>query len=851
MKGARMFNVVRRCKRLLVCGMFAALAASSMFVAPARAQDCPKGHWETLDPPIASLNYMLVDGELFTHQRVGSTMHLLKHVPGQSWQFVAEIPGIGSVTRILRWQNRFVIIGNFLSVNGVPQPSPALIDATTYQLIPIAPADQALLTVPAGGPANSDTQFSVMNGQLFRYAQWSGWPSVFMAWTGTSWRTLTTTAVMNNPSISPTWMGLIFRNGNWYSYSFVVQPGPDYTYYYKYNAFTDRWDYVGLSMPSDTYPFGGGEISIGSVSHDQATNSPTAYGFVNYRVGGNTIQGWSFGQTPCSSLSSSFSSRINGGSVVGPDALVMGAFRFASYSTPGGCAASAVENMARVNVLTGNVYRIPQVAGNPGALPLSFVGAYAGGMLTRMNTGDIMVWKPGCGCQPHASLVPSLGTLPAAARLPAIAPLWYGGEFIAFGGRDSNGNDLGDTLVSNGGEWSVRNMPSPPPRADHAMATLHGDTTYLFGGKQADGTLLSDLWAYSGLNWYMPTTTNGPSARGGHTMAAWGTDLYVFGGFEREVLSPPILHKLTSTFFTQAWTTITAPGPSSRFAHVMAFDESRRGLVVFGGRGADNSLLGDTWFFNGAAWTPIAGPGPSPRDYATLHWDEDLYGLRLAGGRTASGPTDEQWLLRASGWQLLPARLPGGPRWAHASASDVNGNQIIAGGLSLTGASLDDTLIATSLPLVLSQPQHQSVSVGQSAIFSVQTSSPQFAYQWLRDGNDINVDPRFLGVNTPTLTITDVRLADGGDYSVRVSSCAGSIVSLAAALGVAPCDSIDFNNNGAFPEDQDVIDFFTVLAGGECSAGNSCNDIDFNNNGAFPEDQDVIDFFHVLAGGNC
>ncbi len=65
------------------------------------------------------------------------------------------------------------------------------------------------------------------------------------------------------------------------------------------------------------------------------------------------------------------------------------------------------------------------------------------------------------------------------------------------------------------------------------------------------------------------------------------------------------------------------------------------------------------------------------------------------------------------------------------------------------------------------------------------------------------------------------------------------------------CDAIDFNNNTVFPEDQDVIDFFNVLAGGDCSAGNTCNDIDFNNNTVFPEDADVIDFFNVLAGGEC
>jgi hypothetical protein len=65
-----------------------------------------------------------------------------------------------------------------------------------------------------------------------------------------------------------------------------------------------------------------------------------------------------------------------------------------------------------------------------------------------------------------------------------------------------------------------------------------------------------------------------------------------------------------------------------------------------------------------------------------------------------------------------------------------------------------------------------------------------------------------------------------------------------------PCSDIDFNNNGVFPEDQDVIDYFNVLAGGGCSTGD-CDSIDFNGNGVFPEDQDVIDYFNVLAGGAC
>ena len=73
---------------------------------------------------------------------------------------------------------------------------------------------------------------------------------------------------------------------------------------------------------------------------------------------------------------------------------------------------------------------------------------------------------------------------------------------------------------------------------------------------------------------------------------------------------------------------------------------------------------------------------------------------------------------------------------------------------------------------------------------------------------------------------------------------------LLPAIVPATCDSIDFNRNNIFPEDQDVVDFFQVLTGGNCPQP-TCNDIDFNNNQVFPEDQDVIDFFNVLAGGDC
>jgi hypothetical protein len=67
---------------------------------------------------------------------------------------------------------------------------------------------------------------------------------------------------------------------------------------------------------------------------------------------------------------------------------------------------------------------------------------------------------------------------------------------------------------------------------------------------------------------------------------------------------------------------------------------------------------------------------------------------------------------------------------------------------------------------------------------------------------------------------------------------------------VPTCDGVDFNNNGLFPEDQDLVDLLVVLAGGACSSA-TCNDIDFNNDGLFPSDEDLVAYLRVLAGGSC
>jgi hypothetical protein len=65
-----------------------------------------------------------------------------------------------------------------------------------------------------------------------------------------------------------------------------------------------------------------------------------------------------------------------------------------------------------------------------------------------------------------------------------------------------------------------------------------------------------------------------------------------------------------------------------------------------------------------------------------------------------------------------------------------------------------------------------------------------------------------------------------------------------------PCDDLDFNGDGVFPDIQDVNDFIAVFGGGTCPTG-TCDDIDFNNDGVLPDSQDLLDFIFVFGGGTC
>ncbi len=121
--------------------------------------------------------------------------------------------------------------------------------------------------------------------------------------------------------------------------------------------------------------------------------------------------------------------------------------------------------------------------------------------------------------------------------------------------------------------------------------------------------------------------------------------------------------------------------------------------------------------------------------------------------------------------------LPTNSGWELREARGINEHRQIAGWGIFNGQ--ERAFLLTPPPAIGSQPQSQIAIFGQNAVFSVGAwGSPQLNYQWHFNGSPI------AGATSSSLTVSNVQLSDGGDYTVTVSNVAGSVVSAPATLTV-------------------------------------------------------------------
>lgn len=154
----------------------------------------------------------------------------------------------------------------------------------------------------------------------------------------------------------------------------------------------------------------------------------------------------------------------------------------------------------------------------------------------------------------------------------------------------------------------------------------------------------------------------------------------------------------------------------------------------------------------------------------------DTFGGRAAPGLArlnANGTVDPSFV----SWVAYREFLSGGAAIKFGPSGEV----VLAGPFSQSwefpyGLNRMTTFVA---PTIVTQPVGVSATVGGSATLSVGvTSGLHAAYQWLRNGQAI------VGATQPTLTLTNLQAGDVGNYSVRVTTGAGSVTSNAVPVTV-------------------------------------------------------------------
>jgi N-acetylneuraminic acid mutarotase len=278
--------------------------------------------------------------------------------------------------------------------------------------------------------------------------------------------------------------------------------------------------------------------------------------------------------------------------------------------------------------------------------PASGVGVFFGGTSgdgQRDFLGDVWIWRDGWrGVYPGAAGSPliSHGQGSPSTRSGMAVPSGRTGHvlasglvdtwankdvFLLFGGEGASDKYLGlygDTWTFDATtmEWTARSSSSGPRgRTGHAMSVLPNRGYVMFGGLGRDrfptGTakdILKDvsfsdtwIWESSGTYWHK-VSDGGPSARYGHAMATDETanEIILFGGRDANGVSGETWRlALAGLNSTAVWQKLSPPSsPLSRFGHSMTWDPVRRRIVLTGGEGANASQsFEDTWEWDSLA----------------------------------------------------------------------------------------------------------------------------------------------------------------------------------------------------------------------------------------------------------
>ena len=179
---------------------------------------------------------------------------------------------------------------------------------------------------------------------------------------------------------------------------------------------------------------------------------------------------------------------------------------------------------------------------------------------------------------------------------------------------------------------------------------------------------------------------SGPTARWDHTLAAddSGEQLVLFGG--RTGDGAPLDDTWRFDLEKQEWVQLAGSGPSPRFGHSVALDQAARKIYLFGGQADGSTFFNDAWMLDLATeeWSEINtgdSPRPQPR-YGSSAVLTDNGQLIISHGFTDLGRFDDTWSLDIEEGRWTDVSPPSGelrplPRCLHEAVWDASAKQML------------------------------------------------------------------------------------------------------------------------------------------------------------------------------
>jgi len=149
-----------------------------------------------------------------------------------------------------------------------------------------------------------------------------------------------------------------------------------------------------------------------------------------------------------------------------------------------------------------------------------------------------------------------------------------------------------------------------------------------------------------------------PSPRVAHMMAYdESRKIFVtFGGMSPQLLAD------TWEFDGKQWRKYDVTGPSGRTWHGMTYDPNLKDILLFGGKDLQQNQFGDTWTWDGKSWKQLTPPtSPQPRFFHLMIYDEVLAAVALLAGGQGRESFNDAWQWTGSDWKKLdvpPAPAP-------------------------------------------------------------------------------------------------------------------------------------------------------------------------------------------------